>query len=109
MQREIAITALGALAQGTRLDIFRLLVQAGDEGMPVGKLGETLAVPNATLSFHLDQLKRADLVATSKKGTTITCKANYGAMNGLIAYLTENCCQGADSECAPATACCPAG
>jgi len=109
MQRVIAITALGALAQGTRLDIFRLLVQAGDAGMPVGLIAETLQVPNATLSFHLQQLKHAGLVVSMRKGTTINCKADYGAMNGLIGYLTKNCCQGSGpAECAPQPLCCAA-
>jgi len=109
MEKQKIIDALSALAQTTRLDIFRLLVQAGDVGMPVGTIAEKLGVPNATLSFHLQQLKHAELVMTERKGTTITCKANYGVMNGLIGYLTENCCQGSASEdCSPQTACCPA-
>ncbi len=107
MERQIVITALDALAQETRLDIFRLLVQAGEPGLAAGAIGERLLVPNATLSFHLQQLKHAGLVTTQRKGTTILHTANYTAMNGLIAYLTENCCQGAPAACAPSTVCCP--
>jgi len=89
------VTALDALAQETRLDIFRLLVQVGETGIPAGMIGERLKVPNATLSFHLQQLKYAGLANTQRKGTQIIYSANYSTMNGLISYLTENCCQGA--------------
>ncbi|MEZ0231283.1 MAG: ArsR/SmtB family transcription factor [Methylophilaceae bacterium] len=106
MERKIVIAALDALAQETRLDIFRLLVQAGEAGMPAGMLGERLGVPNATLSFHLQQLKYAGLADTKRKGTTIIYSANYSTMNGLIGYLTENCCQGNTEECPPANDCC---
>jgi len=107
MERQIVIAALDALAQETRLDAFRLLVQAGEEGLPAGMIGEKLGVPNATLSFHLQQLKHAGLVTTHRKGTTITYKANYTAMNGLIGFLTENCCQGSTETCFPEQECCP--
>ncbi len=107
MEIQIVIAALDALAQETRLDIFRLLVQAGENGMPAGSIGEKLSVPNATLSFHLQQLKHAGLATTLRKGTTIIYKANYEAMNGLIGYLTDNCCQGASEQCQPAESCCP--
>ncbi len=106
MERQIAIAALDALAHASRLDIFRLLVQAGEAGMPAGKIGEQLGIPNATLSFHLQQLKQASLVSTLRKGTQIMHMANYGTMNGLIGYLTENCCQGSSEPCLPTEACC---
>lgn len=106
MEREIAIAALDALAHESRIDIFRLLVQAGGAGMPAGKIGEQLAIPNATLSFHLQQLKQAGLVTILRKGTQIIHMANYDAMNGLIGYLTENCCQGSSESCLPAEKCC---
>lgn len=110
MERQIVIVALDALAQETRLDIFRLLVKAGDTGMPAGMIGEKLSVPNATLSFHLQQLKHSGLATTVRKGTTITYKANYATMNGLIGYLTENCCADSTSQtCLPDTLCCPDG
>ena len=105
MEKQIAIAALDALAQETRLDIFRLLVQAGESGMPAGIIGEKLGTPNATLSFHLQQLKHAGLVNTQRKGTQIIYAANYGAMNGLIDYLTANCCQGNSEDCSPGYAC----
>lgn len=94
MEKQAVIDAFSALAQGTRLDIFRLLVQLGEAGMPAGRLGEQLGIPNATLSFHLQQMRHAGLVTSQRKGTQIIYAANYPAMNALIGYLTENCCQG---------------
>jgi len=73
--------------------------------MPAGMIGEKLGTPNATLSFHLQQLKHAGLVNTQRKGTQIIYAANYGAMNGLIGYLTANCCQGNSEDCSPGYAC----
>ena len=93
------IAALSALAQESRLDIYRLLVQAGVEGLPAGQIGEQLDLPSPTLSFHLAQLKHAGLVTHRRDGRSIIYAANYPAMNGLLAYLTENCCQGQASEC----------
>lgn len=94
MEKQNVITALVALAQDTRLDIFRLLVQAGATGLPAGTISEKLAVPAATLSFHLQQLRNAGLISNQRKGTQIIYSANYAAMNDLLGYLTENCCQG---------------
>lgn len=105
MEKQTIIDSLAALAQETRLDIFRLLVPMGETGMPAGMIGEKLNIPNATLSFHLQQLKHAGLVIPQRKGTQIIYSANYNAMNALIGYLTENCCQG-DSSCCPAVASC---
>jgi ArsR family transcriptional regulator, arsenate/arsenite/antimonite-responsive transcriptional repressor len=102
MEKADAITALGALAQESRLDIFRLLVQAGTEGMPAGQIGERLNLPSATLSFHLNQHKQADLVTFRREGRSLIYSAAYPAMNALIGYLTENCCQGRAAQCAPA-------
>jgi DNA-binding transcriptional ArsR family regulator len=99
MEKKSAITALAALAQDSRLDIFRLLVQAGPEGLPAGRIGERLALPAATLSFHLSQLKQAGLVTFRREGRSLIYAAEYAAMNGLLAYLTENCCQGDASGC----------
>jgi ArsR family transcriptional regulator len=95
-----AILSLGALAQGTRLAIFRLLVQAGAEGLPAGKIGEELALPPATLSFHLAGLARAGLAKSRQDGRFVIYTADFEAMNALVGYLTENCCGGA--SCAPA-------
>lgn len=87
-----AIHALGALAQEQRLALFRLLVQAGDEGMPAGAIAETLGVPNSSLSFHLGQLSRAGLVRQERQHRSILYRADYAAMNALVGYLLENCC-----------------
>jgi ArsR family transcriptional regulator len=99
-----AVAVLGALAQETRLAIFRLLVQQGPEGLAVGEIADRLKLPGATLSFHLKELAHAQLVASRQAGRFIYYSANYRTMNGLIDYLTRNCCQGAtcDIACAPA-------
>jgi ArsR family transcriptional regulator, arsenate/arsenite/antimonite-responsive transcriptional repressor len=99
MEKQTAIAALGALAQETRLDIFRLLVQAGDEGLPAGKIGDRLGLPSATLAFHLKELKHAGLVTFERDGRSLIYSACYPAMNGLLSYLTENCCQGNPAAC----------
>jgi ArsR family transcriptional regulator, arsenate/arsenite/antimonite-responsive transcriptional repressor len=100
MEKLDAIAALAALAQESRLDIFRLLVQAGINGLPAGQIGEKLGLPSATLSFHLNQLKQAGLVTFRREGRSLIYAAEYPAMNALLAYLTENCC-GRDDVCAP--------
>lgn len=101
-----AIEALGALAQEHRLALFRLLVQAGDKGMAAGAIAEKLGVPNSSLSFHLAQLRNAGLILQERQHRSLIYRANYPAMNALVAYLMENCCAGAD--CGTATACEPA-
>lgn len=100
-----AVTALAALAQSSRLAIFRLLVEAGPAGLAAGRIGETLGLAPATLSFHLKELHRADLILSSQDGRFIYYRANFQAMNSLLAYLTENCCR---TVCGP-TACGTAG
>ena len=106
MDTQIAISALAALAQETRLSIFRLLVQAGPDGMTVGRIGEALEIPAATLSFHLKELSRSGLLSSRQESRFIWYFANYQAMNDLIGYLTENCCRGqpeaCDAACVPA-------
>lgn len=94
---------LVALAQPTRLSIFRLLVEAGREGLSAGVIAEKLKIPAATLSFHVAQLTRAKLVVAHPESRFIYYAANYGSMDSLIAFLTENCCQGGES-CLPKTA-----
>ena len=89
-----AIAALSALAQETRLDIFRLLVRAGGEGLPAGSIGARLELPPATLSFHLNQLRHAGLIRFRREGRSLIYAAEYAAMNDLVGYLTENCCAG---------------
>jgi ArsR family transcriptional regulator, arsenate/arsenite/antimonite-responsive transcriptional repressor len=103
------VVALGALAQETRLDIFRLLVQKGPEGLPAGEIGERLNQPSPTLSFHLNQMRFAGLVTSRRASRSIIYSANFDVMNGLIAYLAENCCGGRPELCAPgvATNCAP--
>jgi ArsR family transcriptional regulator len=99
MEKTDAIAALAALAQESRLDIFRLLVQAGRDGIPAGQIGERLGLPSATLSFHLSHLKHSGLVTFRREGRSLIYAAAYAAMNGLLNYLTENCCQGDPSAC----------
>jgi DNA-binding transcriptional ArsR family regulator len=90
-----AIVALAALAQESRLAVFRLLVQAGPQGMAATKIADALAIAPSSLSFHLKELAHANLVTASKTGRSIIYAANYAGMNGLLAFLTENCCAGA--------------
>lgn len=92
MKKSEAIAALAALAQETRLDIYRLLVQAGEDGLAAGKIAEELGLPSATLAFHLKELKYAGLVTFTREGRSLIYAAIYPAMNALLAYLTENCC-----------------
>ena len=105
MKIELAVEALAALAQETRLSIFRLLVQAGKEGVAAGVLGETLGIPPATLSFHLKTLTHAKLVKSRTEGRFVIYTANYTGMDKLIAYLTEHCCAGDATQCAPIKKC----
>ena len=95
MDASAAIAALGALAQEHRLALFRLLVQAGEDGMAAGAIADMLGVPNSSLSFHLAQLSRAGLVSQERRHRSIIYRADYEAMNALVGYLTENCCAGA--------------
>ncbi len=100
-----AVTALAALAQETRLALFRLLVEAGPAGLAAGAIAERLDVAAPTLSFHLKELVHAGLIEASPQGRYVVYSADFGAMNALIAYLTENCCRmSCDVECAPACA-----
>jgi ArsR family transcriptional regulator, arsenate/arsenite/antimonite-responsive transcriptional repressor len=98
MEKTNAIAALAALAQDTRLDVFRRC-SPGAEGLPAGQIGERLDLPSATLSFHLNQLRHAGLVTFRREGRSLIYVAEYDTMNSLLAYLTENCCQGDASAC----------
>src|ERR1700733_2927836 len=109
MKRSNIIAALSALAQETRLDIFRLLVQKGPEGMPAGDIGARLGQPSPTMSFHLSQLRFAGLVTSRRESRSIIYSANFKAMNELLGYLTENCCGGRPDLCAPAATACGSG
>jgi ArsR family transcriptional regulator len=99
MEKPSVLVALAALAQESRLDIFRLLVQAGEAGMPAGKIGEQLGLPSATLAFHLKELKISGLIAVVRDGRSLIYSAVYPTMNALLGYLTENCCQGNPAAC----------
>lgn len=99
MEIKTAVTALAALAQETRLSIFRLLVEAGPEGVSAGRIGETLEVPGATLSFHLKELTRAGLVSSRQEKQFIYYAANFKSMADLMTFLTKNCCQGMPEAC----------
>jgi len=100
MDRKRAIAALGALAQETRLELFRLLVTRGPEGLPAGVIAEKLGVIPSSLSFHLQQLLHAGLVTQRRLSRQLIYAAEYGAMTELVAYLTDNCC-GRGISCAP--------
>jgi len=103
MRTSQAVKALAALAQDTRLAIYRLLVQRGPEGISVGTIAEKLDIPGATLSFHLKELSHAGMIEPRQDGRFVYYSANYDQMNSLLAYLTENCCQG--TKCVSATEC----
>ena len=95
---------MAALAQDNRLDAFRLLVQAGPDGMPAGEVAAHLGLPPNTLTFHFDRLRQAGLVTVRRDGRSMIYAAHYDTMNALLAYLTENCCGGAHDQCAPRSA-----
>ncbi len=103
MESDNAVGALAALAQENRLKLFRLLVQAGDKGLAAGAIADALGVPNSSLSFHLAQLRNAGLILQERQHRSLIYRANYPAMNALVAYLMENCCTGID--CGSETAC----
>jgi DNA-binding transcriptional ArsR family regulator len=102
MEKTNAIAALAALAQDNRLDTYRLLVQAGPDGMPAGQVAAALGLPPNTLSFHFDRLRNAGLVTVRRAGRSMIYAARFDTMNALLGYLTENCCQGNPEQCLPA-------
>lgn len=99
MDTRSAVTALAALAQETRLSIFRLLIEAGPQGVAAGAIGEKLGVPAATLSFHLKELARAGLVSSRSESRFIYYAADFAGMAALMSFLTQNCCRGMPQEC----------
>ncbi|MGA8498708.1 MAG: helix-turn-helix domain-containing protein [Xanthobacteraceae bacterium] len=107
MKKPDAVAALAALAQDNRLDVYRLLVQAGPEGMPAGRVAEELDLAPNTLTFHFDRLRDAGLVTVRREGRSMIYAARFETMNGLLAFLTENCCQGEAEACVPAPVCKP--
>ena len=106
MEKTDAVAALAALAQDNRLDVFRLLVQAGPEGMPAGAVAAALDLAPNTLTFHFDRLRTAGLVTVRRDGRSMIYAAQFTTMNSLLGFLTENCCGGV--QCAPAVECKPA-
>lgn len=104
MQTRQAIGALGALAQESRLAIFRLLVERGPEGLSAGAIAEALDIPASSLSFHLAQLSHAGLIRQRRESRSLIYCVDFEAMNGLMGYLTENCCGGDAAACKPVAA-----
>ncbi len=108
MKSETAVARLSALAQESRLAVFRLLVRKGPTGLAAGEIAAVLEVPPATLSFHLKELSNAGLLKSRQEGRFVYYAPDFKAMNGLLAYLTENCCEGTAmaGACTPAAPCC---
>ena len=105
METSTALKSLAALSHANRLAIFRLLVEAGSDGLAAGDIAERLGLPGATASFHLKELVNAQLAAAQPRSRFVYYRADYGTMNALLSYLTENCCAGACATgCAPASA-----
>jgi|SRR5579859_7382164 ArsR family transcriptional regulator, arsenate/arsenite/antimonite-responsive transcriptional repressor len=102
MNKDEAVAALAALAQVSRLDVFRLLVEAGPDGMPAGSVAEALDLAPNTLSFHFDRLRDAGLVSVRREGRSMIYAARFDTMTALLTYLTENCCGGRPEACFPA-------
>src|SRR5579864_4300026 len=101
METSDAVAALAALAQDNRLEIFRLLVQAGPDGLAAGRVAEELDLAPNTLTFHFDRLRGAGLVTVRRDGRSMIYAARYETMTGLLAFLTENCCQGLSASSVP--------
>src|SRR5260370_29710736 len=101
MEKSNAVAALAALAQDNRLAVFRLLVEAGPDGMPAGQVAAALKLAPNTLTFHFDRLRGAGLVSVRRDGRSLIYAARYDTMNELLRYLTENCCQGRADRCVP--------
>lgn len=99
------VKALGAIAHESRLEVFRLLIQAGPSGLAAGKLAELTGLAPSSLSFHLKELALADMVSSKQEGRFVIYSAKYETMDTVLAYLTANCCGG--NPCTPVTACCP--
>src|SRR5215470_19686857 len=101
MEKADAVTALSALAQDHRLEVYRVLVQAGPEGMAAGDIATAVGIAPNTLTFHLDRLRHAGLISVARHGRSLVYAARYETMNNLLGYLTENCCGGRPDLCAP--------
>jgi len=107
MEKIDAVSALAALAQDSRLEVFRLLVQAGPEGLPAGEIANALGLAPNTLTFHFDRLRVAGLVTVRRDGRQMIYAARFETMNALLGYLTQNCCGGAVDTCLPVQPCNP--
>ena len=107
METSDAVAALAALAQDNRLEIYRLLVQAGPDGMAAGGVAEELDLAPNTLTFHFDRLRVAGLVTVRREGRSMIYAARFETMSALLGFLTENCCGGAPEKCAPMPTCKP--
>jgi len=101
MEKIAAVAALSALAQDNRLDVFRLLVEAGPEGLSAGEIADALGVAPNTLTFHFDRLRAAGLATVRRDGRSMIYAARFETMNALVGYLTDNCCGGAPEKCVP--------
>jgi ArsR family transcriptional regulator, arsenate/arsenite/antimonite-responsive transcriptional repressor len=104
MKTPAVIDALAALAHEYRLAIYRLLVEQGPRGMPAGAIGERVGLQPSSLTFHLQSLRRAGLITQQRASRQLIYNADYAAMNGLVGYLTDNCCAASGSECCPPAA-----
>ena len=107
MKSETIVQSLAALAQGTRLAVYRLLVQCGPSGLAAGEIATQLSLAPATLSFHLKELSHAGLIRSRQDGRFIFYAADFAAMDALVAFLTENCCAADGTLCAPTSGCRP--
>jgi DNA-binding transcriptional ArsR family regulator len=107
MEKMDAVAALAALAQENRLDVFRLLIEAGPDGMAAGDIASALGIAPNTLTFHFDRLRSANLVAVRRQGRSMIYAARFETMNALLGYLTDNCCGGAPEQCLPSRQCVP--
>jgi ArsR family transcriptional regulator, arsenate/arsenite/antimonite-responsive transcriptional repressor len=105
MDANTATRAFGALAQDSRLEAFRLLVRAGEEGLPAGEIARALSIPHNTLSSHLSILANAGLVTSRRDGRSIIYRIDFDGTRALLAFLMEDCCQGRPDICAPLLAC----
>src|SRR6202166_3558248 len=101
MEKQNAVAALAAIAQDNRLDVFRLLVEAGPEGMPAGAVAMALGLAPNTLTFHFDRLRMAGLVTVRREGRSMIYAARFDKMNELLGFLSENCCGGKPEKCVP--------
>src|SRR5215510_1681283 len=108
MEKSDAVAALAALAQDNRLDVFRLLIEAGPEGLAAGEIAEALGLAPNTLTFHFDRLRAAGLVSVRREGRSMIYAARFETMNALLGFLTDNCCGGQPETCFPSRQCAPA-